>query len=578
MFTRRQFLAAAGATAGAVAVPGALIDRAVSVAAAGSSLRDVRHIVMLMQENRSFDHYFGTMSGVRGFADSSRYRSYAGGPRTDPGTVFSQSSVYQGQALLTIGSDEYLRPFELVNNPPTADGQTLDDITHDWGPQHLAWNNGAMDQFVVQHLLRDGTAPLRFTSGPAGLPLPGPSSAPIGITTMGYYRPGDSLEFYRAVASTFTICDRYHCSVLRPTDPNRLMWMSGSLGAHSGDVGGPVLETYVSNREKMYGTLDWPTVPELLTEHSVSWKVYQDPTSNVLFNVLPYFKSFTSPSSPAQIHNAALGLTPVFPAEFVADVLADTLPQVSWILPPAASCEHPATPPEYGEYLVSQILQTLITNPEVWASTVLLVLYDENGGFFDHVAPVTPGPTVVATSDLPPASYPGGNLDGEYVLVANPTNSAGGPPADWANVLGPVGLGFRVPALVISPFSVGGWVCSDTFDHISTHKLIESVFLTPGALVSTGGLHTSSWRYDMVGDLTSALPALTSPVATIPALPATSMGDPTVVEQNVLLGFAGTADYGPAYPVPTANGPVPAQDDPGPTKVAPAPAVASSQS
>ena len=568
--TRRRFLTMAGATAGAVALPGALLDRALAVPAAGSSLKDVKHIVMLMQENRSFDHYFGTMSGVRGFADRTPYRSFAGGPRTNPATVFDQTTLDKGKPLLSVGGDSYLRPFELLNDPPNANGQTLNDITHDWGPQHLAWNDGAMDQFVVQHLLNDGTARLQYSSGPGGLPEPGSSTAPIGIETMGYYRPGDSLEFYRAVASAFTICDGYHCSVLGPTDPNRLMWMTGSLGAHSGDKGGAVLTTYVSNREQLLGTLDWPTVPELLTEHGVSWKVYQDPTSNVLFNVLDYFKSFASPSNSAQVQNTALATTPVFPAQFASDVVAGTLPQVSWIMPPAPNCEHPATPPEYGEYLVSQILQTLLLNPEVWASTVFLVLYDENGGFFDHVAPPAPGPTVTSVAGLPSAAAAGGNLDGEYVTTATPTNAAGGPPSDWANVLGPVGLGFRVPALVISPFSAGGWVCHDTFDHISTHKLIESTFLTPGALVGPGGLHVSGWRYNLVGDMTSALPTLAAPMPVVPPLPPTSMGDPSVVEQNVLLGFAGTADYGPAYPVPTANGPLPAQDDPGPAKVTPA--------
>ena len=107
------------------------------------------------------------------------------------------------------------------------------------------------------------------------------------------------------------------------------------------------------------------------------------------------------------------------------------------------------------------------------------------------------------------------------------------------------------------------------FDHISTHKLIESLFLGPGALLGSGGLHISRWRYDLVGDLTNALPRLNTPVTVVPSLPSTSMGDPTVVEQNVLLGFAGTDDYGPAYPVPASNRSVPRQDDPGPTRVAP---------
>ena len=553
-----------GVAIGAATLPGALIDQALAVAPAGSTLSDVKHVVMLMQENRSFDHYFGTMSGVRGFADGTRYQSYAGGPRTAPGAVFSQTTSYKGSSLLLVGGEEFLNPFELVNDPPTANGQTLDDITHDWGPQHLAWDNGRMDQFAVQHLLNDGTAPLQYSSGPIGLPDPENPSAPIGITTMGYYRPGDSLEFYRALASAFTICDRYHCSVLGPTDPNRLMWMSGSIGAHSDDVGGPVLETYVTNREQMLGTLEWPTVPELLTQHDVTWKVYQDPSSNALFNVLPYFKSFAAPSNATQTQNATLGLTPVYPTQFVADVVAGTLPQVSWIMPPIANCEHPATPPEYGEYLVAQILHTLLMNPDVWASTVFLVLYDENGGFFDHVAPPTPGPTVTTQTSVPSAAMAGGVLDGEYVTSADPTNAAGGPPADWDDVLGPVGLGFRVPALAISPFSVGGWACHDLFDHTSTHKLIERIFLTPGALVGAEGLHVSNWRYNLVGDLSAALPMAQTPELTVPALPATSMGDPTVVEQNVLLGFAGTADYGPAYPVPTSNEAIPSQNDPGP--------------
>lgn len=567
--TRRRFLKAAGAIAGAAAVPGALLDRALAIAPAGGSLDDVQHVVILMQENRSFDHYFGTMSGVRGFADPTSYRSFAGGPSTDPDSVFDQTTLYRGKPLLDVGGEPVLRPFELLNDPPTINGQTLNDITHDWGPQHLAWNNGAMDQWVVQHLLADGTAPYQVAPGPGGVPLPGSSSAPVGIETMGYYRQGDDLEFYRAVARSFTICDGYFCSVMGPTDPNRLMWMSGSIGAHSADRGGPVLTTYVSNREQMLGTLDWPTIPEVLTDHTVTWKVYQDPTSNALFNVLSYFRKYMKPSTATDVHNASLGLAPVYPAEFVSDVMSGTLPQVSWILPPAPCCEHPATPPAYGQYLVSQILATLVQNPAVWAQTVFLVVYDENGGFFDHVAPPTPGPTVTSLSNVPQEARPGGVYDGEYLLTTDPTNAAGPPPSDWARVLGPVGLGFRTPALVISPFAAGGWVCRDTFDHVSTLKLIEKRFLPSGTLMGPSGLHISKWRYRSVGDLTAALATLGRPVTAVPALPATSMADPGVAEQS-LLASLGTADYGPAYPVPERNGPVPGQTESGPSKVTPA--------
>ena len=520
-----------GATGGGLRPEHArLIDTALASSSSGG-LGDIEHIVILMQENRSFDHYYGTMPGVRNFADTAAYSSYAGGPSTNPNTVLSQTMVdSSGKPLYTLASGEqFLNPFELVSNPPTVAGQTTNDITHDWGPQHLVWNNGAMDQWAVQHLLNDPIAKFQLNNL-LGLPIPvpGPSTVPTGLTTMGYYRQSDCLAFYRALADAFTICDGYHCSVIGPTDPNRLMWMSGSLGAHSGDTGGPILTTYVLNKLQLYGTLNWPTMPELLTEHGVSWKVYQDPTGNTFFNVLDYFKNFTKPSNATQIQNASHGLAPVYPIQFAADVAAGTLPKVSWILPPLESCEHPAVPPEYGEYLVSQILQTLLSNPEVWEKTVFLVIYDENGGFFDHVAPLTPGPTVTNLADLPTGAQAGGNFDGEYVTTTSPQNAAGGPPSDWGGILGPVGLGFRTPALVISPFSAGGWVCSDTFDHVSTLKLIETVFLQSGTIMGSGGLHVSPWRYSSVGDLTAALPNLTVPTYKVPPLPATSLLFPGV--------------------------------------------------
>lgn len=573
VITRRDFLRA-GAAAGVAGALGAraaglssahgrLIDAALSDTHTGS-LSDVKHVVILMQENRSFDHYFGTMPGVRGFTRGAVFS------QTMQGTTLGGQKVDYTVAQLGGGgsdTDTFLNPFHMVSDPPTVSGQTTNDITHDWGPQHGAWNNGAMDHFMVEHLANDPIAKWQLNSTD-GLPVPSTSKVPTGITAMGYYRQSDCLAFYRALADAFTICDGYHCSVLGPTDPNRLMWMSGSLGAHSADVGGAVLTTYVQTRYEMFGTLDWPTMPELLTANGVSWKVYQDPTSQALFNVLNYFKNIFKPSSTTDVENAALALAPVYPAEFAADVAAGTLPKVSWIMPPAPCCEHPATPPEYGEWLVSQILETLVSNPDVWAQTVFLVVYDENGGFFDHVAPTTPGPLVTATNGVVPpggwSSLPGSDYDGEYVPAAGTTNAAGGPPSDWYGVLGPVGLGFRTPALVISPFSAGGWVCSDTFDHLSTNKLIERIFLQADTIMGAGGLHVSPWRYDTVGDMTAALPNLGSADTSVPELPATSLLFPDTAEQALLDSWGGTVDYGQAYPPPTSNNLDYLQQDPEP--------------
>ena len=471
-----------------------LLDKITATSAASnSSLSDIKHVVILMQENRSFDHYFGTLSGVRGFSDPGVLTQTVGG-QTYP--VFDQFGYQPGTGADASG---YMQPFHLLSDPPLEDGQTTNDITHSWGPQHQSWNNGRMDQFMAAHLAADGTE-----NGPV---------------TMGYFTRSD-LAFYYALADAFTICDNYHCSVLGPTDPNRLMGMSATIdpdGAH----GGPVVQTF-SNRLSEYGKLSWETMPERLLAAGVSWKVYNDPTGLIGLSPLPYFKAYNNPFSVTGFELVSKGVAPVYPSSFAADVKSGKLPSVSWIISPLAECEHPAAPPEYGEYLVQQVLNTLVSNPEVWAQTVFLVIYDENGGFFDHVAPPT---------------APAGTT-GEYLTGTLPSAAAG--------IAGPIGLGFRTPALVISPFSRGGYVASQTFDHTSTLRLIETLF---GVEVP----NLSAWRRSVTGDLTSALALANPPNTSVPALPATSLGDTSVAEQAVLNALAGTLDVGIPYPLPTSN-------------------------
>jgi phospholipase C len=471
-----------------------LLDKVTETSAASNaSLSDIKHVVILMQENRSFDHYFGTLSGVRGFSDPNVPTQTVNG-QTYP--VFDQFGYQPGTGVDASG---YMQPFHLLSDPPLEDGQTTNDITHSWGAQHQSWNNGQMDQFMAAHLAADGTE-----NGPV---------------TMGYFTRSD-LAFYYALADAFTICDNYHCSVLGPTDPNRLMGMSGTIdpdGAH----GGPVVQTF-SNRLSEYGKLSWETMPERLLAAGVSWKVYNDPTGLIGLSPLPYFKAYNNPFSVTGFELVSKGLTPVYPSSFASDVKSGRLPSVSWIISPLAECEHPAAPPEYGEYLVQQVLNTLVSNPEVWAQTVFLVIYDENGGFFDHVAPPT---------------APAGTA-GEYLTGTLPSAASG--------IAGPIGLGFRTPALVISPFSRGGYVASQTFDHTSTLRLIETLF---GVEVP----NLSAWRRSVTGDLTSALALANPPDTSVPALPATSLGDTSVAEQAVLNALAGTLDVGIPYPLPKAN-------------------------
>jgi phospholipase C len=260
-----------------------------------------------------------------------------------------------------------------------------------------------------------------------------------------------------------------------------------------------------------------------LLDAGVTWKVYNDPTGLALFNPLPYFKAYNEPTTSRGAQLIAGAITPNYPVNFAADVAAGTLPQVSWIHGPAVQCEHPATAPQWGENLVQTVLDTLTSTPEVWAHTLFILNYDENGGFFDHVPPPVP-PT---------------GTTGEY-LTMNPLPSTAG------GIAGPVGLGFRVPCLLMSPFTQGGFRATEVFDHTSTLRLVETLF---GVEVP----NLSAWRRSVTGDMTSAL-ALGQPAATgVPSLPAAPLVDPTVDEQIILNAITGTFDYGDPYPPPLEN-------------------------
>jgi phospholipase C len=384
-----------------------------------------------------------------------------------------------------------LLPFHLDTSKTNA--ACTHDITHDWVPQHQSWNNGAMDGFVSSRL---------------------PIDSNDAVLSMGYYNRAD-LPYYYGLADAFTICDNYFCSVMGPTDPNRLYTMAASLDP-DGKNGGPILQTIVTNRAAIYGRLTYTTMPEQLQARGISWKVYSSPDENVLGgilsdNVLSYFKNFQDPAS--VLHQNAFG--PQFPVDFLADVASGNLPQVSWLVGSVLTSDHPPSPSIFGENILSLIVSALTANSALWAKTVLLVTYDENGGFFDHVAPVT-APLGTA---------------GEYVTApAIPDPTVTGNPM----ITGPIGLGFRVPMLIISPFSRGGFVSSDLFDHTSVLRFLETLF-------GTEVPNLSAWRRATVGDLTSALNFRKSDQS-IPNLPSTLPGTTQAIQQCAAT-LAGTTPY-----------------------------------
>jgi len=441
-----------------------LIKAAASVKPAGSDIGAVEHVVFLMHENRSFDHYYGALGSVNGFNTTS--------------PAFAQT--WPG------GTNPQLLPFHL--DPATNQAECTYDLSHSWEAEHASWNGGAMDSFVSTH-----------TSSA----YEGPE---YGTLTMGYYDSAD-IPFYYELVENFTICDNYFCSVLGPTHPNRLMQMTGMLDP-AGTAGGPILVT--NSEESLEFTCSWRTMPEVLTDADVSWKVYnpygtdyQPGSSDSMLlckNVLMYFEQYKQSANPALYENAFGYYGPNVskkdlaftqsngPDNFASDVKHNTLPAVSWIIPPDGYDEHPPAPAALGEWYTAQILKTLMSNKEVWAKTVLFIMYDENDGWFDHVSPPTPE----------------AGTAGEYVTAASASSYTG-----------PIGLGVRVPMLVVSPFSAGGWVCSDTFDHTSQLQFLAERF---GVTVP----NVSAWRQATVGDLTSTLPTLATPITKKPKLPKTS--------------------------------------------------------
>jgi phospholipase C len=482
---RRTILKALGAAALSTAFPES-IRRALAIEPkiVTGTIKDVKHIVVLMQENRSFDHYLGTLRGVRGFDD----------PRAV--TLPSGNLVFQQPN----GTSTVL-PFRPPQ--PFLGYQFVRDLPHNWSDAHGAWNNGNNDNWVA---------------------------AKGSVETMTFVDRTD-IPFHYALADAFTVCDNYHCSIMGPTDPNRYYLWTGYVGQNGTQTdtvqqpfsgatpgtfklvsgpstgngvlpGGPV----VNNDEQGY---NWLTYPERLEAAGVSWKFYQDvglgltPAQFEGFTDNPFIGNFgdASPLYFLQYQNAQPG-SPLFDKartgtdvfnggafnggslfqQLQNDVMNNTLPEVSWVVAPQAYCEHPTFPPNWGAWYISNVLDALTANPEVWASTVLIVNFDENDGFFDHLVAPTP-PTSAATGlstvDTVNELYPG-----------VPGVSSFAP--------GPYGLGARVPCFVVSPWSRGGWVCSQVFDHTSVLQFIEKRF---GVTES----HISPWRRSISGDLTSAL-------------------------------------------------------------------------
>lgn len=519
MSSRRKFLRLAANSAGVLGAQAMLplafpdlIREALAVPANNltGTLADVEHVVIFMQENRAFDHYFGSLQGVRGFADPRAITLPSGKP------VWYQPNAASGYVLPFHFDAENTSALSLGTN-------------HSWKGSQQTWQG--WDAWVKQKTAQ----------------------------CMGYFDRHD-IPFYYALADAFTICDAYHCSVFGATDPNRMYSLSGTNQNWFGSMG----SLYNINAAGFYNNdpakdnisaavtasaPNWSTYAEILQANQISWKVYQE-WDNYGDNYLAYFKQFrVNPDgsrlrtdSPLYRQGRALAAgsneansvgtdAHWLVNEFAEDVRNNRLPAVSWICAPNDYTEHSPNSPNAGENLCARLLAALVANPQVWSKTVFLLTYDENDGFFDHMPP-----------NIPP-------------LNANQGKTTLADVGQYENYGGvPVGLGPRVPLLVISPWSKGGRVCSQVFDHTSKLRFLEQWLSVrfqkrPEQLRCP---HISPWRRTICGDLTSAFD-FAQPDATWPqTLPQAPMR---------------RAPSGKPYPQPPAQQSLPRQE-PGPSRVA----------
>ena len=446
---------------------------AISIAAlaatahADGNLKKVNHIIVVMQENRSFDHYFGALPYVPG----GPYHGHGGGcARFDHRCVDGLSCRADASGELVCANANVDDDGSVVHSFHEPNYCIGPDLDHGWEASHKELNfahpadtlrSSPADGFVLQNDL-------------TGQPDDGRPETPTDDATMGFYTQ-DDLPFYYALAQTFAIDDRYFCSVIGPTFPNRAYLMAAtSFGHLSTDEIAPPAAGY----QPLTGT-----IMDLLDDNGVSWVDY--------FAEIPQTFSFRPSAFPfVTAHTAPL-------TSFFEAAAAGTLPSVSFVDPifgilfgtAAENDEHPPTDIRKGEAFVASVVSAVRNGPS-WQDSIVFIVYDEHGGFYDHVAPprarapdgIDPG----QCEDLsnPPASLqPGGGANcatasPSAALALCPAFTPTGPyPRNCPNFNQ---LGVRVPFIAVSPFSKRHYVSHTVGDHTSLLALIEKRFLAKG--------------------------------------------------------------------------------------------------
>jgi phospholipase C len=410
----------------------------------------INHVIVIMQENRSFDHYLGRLV-AQGYYKSGDFSSGGG----DAGSEAGADGATPGSGFAH--SDEVDVPPPGWSNPdvdggvvvPHPDDEYCYGVDHSWQGQHNDYDNGRMDGFVQQN-------------------------DPDGQRTF-FYEDDTVIPFYYALASTFSVGDRYYCSVLTSTWPNRLFLMAGtSFGI--GDNSFVTIDTQAHPVAHLFGLLD---------AAGRTWKDYTDGPHQVSF-----FGYFGLQKATIQQHFRNVK------CDLFADIQGGTLPDVSLVMGDEVdefSDEGPSDLPGIGGGLVESIARALFASPS-WKDTALFIVYDENGGLADHVPPA-------------PACVPDGYKphDGNDNALPGAFDTTG----------------FRVPFLVVSPYARPHFVSHTVHEHTSITRFIEARFGLPALTARDANALPPYEMFDF------AHPAFMTP----PSIAAHTTAPPAIVSQ-----------------------------------------------
>jgi phospholipase C len=437
----------------------------------------VKHIVVLMMENHSFDNYLGTLGRGEGF------------PLGDDGTPDAENPDSAGTMIR-------------VHHAPSTQ-QEPGVPSQSWSASHAQWAGGKMTGFVTS----------------------AEQVAPEGDQTAGMaYWTEQDLPFYHGLARTFPLADRWFSSCLGPTFPNRRFLLSGTANGLMDD-----LPVNLLNRPRA------GTITDMLARHGISWVNYRPAGGDhsefrryvqyrrrrarhlltslgrPLHKKEELFKrdlQFTSAIYPLGMASYMAHIRGI--ERFFADADSGDLPSFCIVDPDFRSfSEENPQDIRKGESFAAEVINRVMHGP-AWADTLLIWTYDEHGGHYDHVPP----PAAVPPDDVSGRSLVAGPSPVRGLLkllfpryVRNAEQLVAGPDSYDT-------YGFRVPAVIVSPYARPDCVLSDVFDHTSVLKLIEEKWNLP-ALTRRDAEATSP--LDAL-DLTAAPPFLTPPELPAPTL------------------------------------------------------------